>query len=109
MLGRRLAAQAPVWARAAGVRSASELTVAPEWKAGVAKPAKQSEDGITIVKPGQAFVGDLRSTSGLELGDGIMDHTRKWLQVCAGLEVLAAALKAAFSNNSAAAAPPWLC
>ena len=30
--------------------------------------------------PGQAFVGDLRSTSGLGVGDGIKTHTGKWLQ-----------------------------
>ena len=36
----------------------------------------------TITAPvGQAFPGDLRSTSGLGLGDGIIDHTSKWLQV----------------------------
>lgn len=36
----------------------------------------------TITTPGQAFVGDLRSTSGLGLGDGLETHTSKWLQVC---------------------------
>lgn len=35
----------------------------------------------TITKEiGQAFPGDLRSTSGLGLGDGIHSHTEKWLQ-----------------------------
>lgn len=36
----------------------------------------------TITEGRQAFDGDLRATSGLGLGDGIMDHTGKWLQVC---------------------------
>lgn len=30
--------------------------------------------------PGQAFLGDLRSTSALGTGDGIATHTGKWLQ-----------------------------
>ena len=35
----------------------------------------------TITTQGAAFVGDLRSTSGLGLGDGLTSHTAKWLQV----------------------------
>ena len=39
-------------------------------------------DAQTIkVTPGQAHLGDLRSTSGLGLGDGLLSHTSKWLQV----------------------------
>ena len=34
----------------------------------------------TTTTVGQAFVGDLRSTSGLGLGDGLKTHTDKWLQ-----------------------------
>lgn len=34
------------------------------------------------VEGGQAFYGDLRSSSGLGLGDGLTSHTAKWLQVC---------------------------
>ena len=30
---------------------------------------------------GQAFPGDLRSESGLGVGDGLHDHTLKWKQV----------------------------
>lgn len=37
------------------------------------------EDPITEL-PGQAFVGDLRSTSALSIGDGISNHTAKWFQ-----------------------------
>lgn len=40
-------------------------------------------DSRTItVAPGQAFLGDNRSSSGLGLGDGLTSHTSKWLQVC---------------------------
>jgi hypothetical protein len=35
----------------------------------------------TTTLPGQAFVGDLRSTSGLGMGDGKTTHTSKWLTV----------------------------
>jgi hypothetical protein len=35
----------------------------------------------TITEGRQAFDGDLRGTSGLGLGDGIVDHTKKWFQV----------------------------
>lgn len=52
-----------------------------------------SQEIATIIKdetlpstkmPGQAFVGDLRSTSALSVGDGITTHTGKWLQVSDG-------------------------
>ena len=36
----------------------------------------------TIEEGRQAFEGDLRSTSGLGVADGIANHTDKWLQVC---------------------------
>lgn len=74
MLSRQLAAQAPAWLRAAGARGAAAA-------AGEVVPVKgRSEDGITTTVPGQAFVGDLRSTSALAVGDGIFNHTKKWLQ-----------------------------
>lgn len=39
-------------------------------------------DSRTItVTPGQAFPGDNRSSSGQGLGDGLVSHTAKWLQV----------------------------
>jgi hypothetical protein len=38
------------------------------------------QDSPEIVLPGQAVVGDYRSTSALSLGDGITNHTAKWLQ-----------------------------
>ena len=121
MLSRRLAAEAPAWLAAAGARGAAA-------KAGgaVAKVQPASDDGITTTTHGQAFVGDLRSTSALEVrgggcgtmgvscsapaphcpglhahelrgaassclaclpaslpqvGDGVFNHTKKWLQV----------------------------
>lgn len=41
-----------------------------------------TEESRTIsVHPGQAFLGDNRSSSGLGLGDGLVTHTSKWLQV----------------------------
>jgi NADH dehydrogenase (ubiquinone) Fe-S protein 6 len=39
-----------------------------------------SQDEPTAVLPGQAFPGDLRSTSALSIGDGIKNHSAKWLQ-----------------------------
>lgn len=37
------------------------------------------DDPVTVL-PGQAFLGDLRSTSALSVGEGIANHTAKWLQ-----------------------------
>jgi hypothetical protein len=54
--------------------------VKKDWKA-VQLP-KEMVGSIPITTlPGQAFVGDLRSTSGLGLGDGKTTHTSKWLTV----------------------------
>jgi NADH dehydrogenase (ubiquinone) Fe-S protein 6 len=41
--------------------------------------AKQNE-GNVITEQGAAFPGDLRSTSGLGIGDGIENHTEKWME-----------------------------
>ena len=89
MLARRLAAQAPAWAAAAaaavGARGAATKAVS---KAGAPSPSTEvGKDDITTTLPGQAFVGDLRSTSALCVGDGITTHTAKWLQVGCGLGV----------------------
>ncbi|KAK9819624.1 hypothetical protein WJX72_000363 [[Myrmecia] bisecta] len=35
---------------------------------------------VQLETPGQAYLGDLRSTSALGLGDGLTSHTSKWLQ-----------------------------
>lgn len=88
MLSRRLAAEAPAWLAAAGAaRGAASKAVATS-KAGAPPPAADLDaaDGITTTTPGQAFVGDLRSTSALLVGDGIFNHTAKWLQVGKGGE-----------------------
>lgn len=53
------------------VARASDVTVLPE----------EIEAQTITVTPGQAHLGDLRSTSGLGLGDGLLSHTSKWLQV----------------------------
>lgn len=39
------------------------------------------KDLPTITECGQAFSGDLRSTSALGVGDGITSHTEKWMSV----------------------------
>lgn len=44
-------------------------------------------DSTTTVA-GQAFPGDLRSTSGLGFGDNLLDHTSKWLQVFVPVQML---------------------
>lgn len=50
--------------------------------------AKVSPDGLpTTVKGGAAFEGDLKSVSGLGVGDGINTHTGKWMQVKTGVSV----------------------
>ena len=35
----------------------------------------------TTIPGGQAYPNDMRSVSGLGIGDGIANHTRKWMQV----------------------------
>jgi hypothetical protein len=44
-------------------------------------PAGDIASREVTVEGGQAFYGDLRSSSGLGLGDGLTSHTAKWLQV----------------------------
>lgn len=61
---------------------------------------KSTQDAVPTINvvPGQAFGGDLRSTSGLGVGDGIKTHTEKWLDVRRQL------LEAAAARHAAAAA-----
>ena len=47
----------------------------------VLKEPYNEESRTITVHPGQAFLGDNRSSSGLGLGDGLVSHTSKWLQV----------------------------
>ncbi len=52
-----------------------------DWKALAAQLPKHTVQEVpTVTEYGQAFIGDLRSTSGLGLGDGLTSHTAKWLQ-----------------------------
>lgn len=51
-----------------------------DWKA-VQLPKDTASNIPTTIPGGQAFGNDLRGTSGLCLGDGIKNHTDKWLQV----------------------------
>lgn len=45
-------------------------------------PKPLTDKGMpTITEGRQAFDGDLRSSSALGLGDGVTEHTKKWLQV----------------------------
>ena len=43
--------------------------------------AETSNTDTITRQPGAAFPGDIRSTSGLGLGDGIETHTGKWMTV----------------------------
>ena len=46
------------------------------------EPSTTAAAASVITEPGgPAFPGDLRSSSGLGLGDGLRTHTAKWLQV----------------------------
>jgi len=74
------AAAAPPATKAAAAPPPATTAPAPkkDWSA-VAIPA-ESAKVPTTVGGGQAFANDLRSTSGLGLGDGLSSHTAKWLQ-----------------------------
>jgi NADH dehydrogenase (ubiquinone) Fe-S protein 6 len=72
-------AGATFFATKSGTAKASDVQIlSKDWKA-VKIPAQSSNPPVTT-HPGQAYLGDLRSTSGLGLGDGIKSHTGKWLQ-----------------------------
>ena len=43
--------------------------------------ARTSNSDTITRQPGPAFEGDLRSESGVGLGDGIENHTGKWMTV----------------------------
>ncbi|KAG2499982.1 hypothetical protein HYH03_002265 [Edaphochlamys debaryana] len=55
-----------------------EVVAAFDWKK-VSVPATTAKDIPTTIK-GCVPAGDLRATSGLGLGDGIFNHTDKWMQ-----------------------------
>lgn len=74
-----LAALQRCFATKAGSSTAVAVTK-KDWKE--VKLTKEVVDSMpTTTLPGQAFVGDLRSTSGLGMGDGKTTHTSKWLTV----------------------------
>ena len=82
-LSRRSARSA---AAAAAARAfASSVVPAPPVTPYTRGPPASDPASRTVTRPGQADVGDLRSASALGLGDGITDHTAKWLSVRAGL------------------------
>eukprot|EP00887_Chlorella_sp_A99_P005620 scaffold1.g5620.t1 len=81
---RAAAGEAPLLlARAFGSSAASaagaQKAVATASTASSANLVVKEEDIPVTTTPGQAFVGDLRSTSALGVGDGIRTHTGKWL------------------------------
>jgi NADH dehydrogenase (ubiquinone) Fe-S protein 6 len=58
--------------------SSKSVAATNAWNS-VAIPEKTLKD-IPTSTGGAAFPGDIRATSGLGKGDGIKDHTGKWLQ-----------------------------
>jgi len=48
--------------------------------ASVHKVSRSTDDAISISQPGQAFMNDTRSTCGVGVGDGISNHTAKWIK-----------------------------
>lgn len=74
-----------VASKASGRNVAQGDTLVPSKEKEIANAAKGDEltqprnlESTTITRQGQAFIGDLRSTSGLGLGDGLTSHTAKW-------------------------------
>jgi hypothetical protein len=63
-----------------GGSGGGSVIVKKDWNA-VKLPEAVVDAIPTTTLPGQAFVGDLRSTSGLGMGDGKTTHTDKWLTV----------------------------
>lgn len=76
---RRAAASA---LRPSSTCSSSAFSARFESTDAIVQRAKENE-GNVITEQGAAFLGDLRSTSGLGIGDGIENHTEKWLEVLA--------------------------
>eukprot|EP00879_Flechtneria_rotunda_P003285 GHRR01003510.1.p1 GENE.GHRR01003510.1~~GHRR01003510.1.p1 ORF type:complete len:181 (+),score=70.33 GHRR01003510.1:193-735(+) len=75
----KASAQQEVPKRTASAKAAENLVPTKDWKA-IKLPEATASTIPTVTAPGQAFVGDLRSTSGLCMGDDIHNHTEKWLQ-----------------------------
>ncbi len=63
--------------RGAGTKNTSATSALRNASPSGGKTGKNaSDDSITV--PGQAFLGDTRSTCGVGVGDGISNHTAKW-------------------------------
>ncbi|KAF5833507.1 mitochondrial NADH:ubiquinone oxidoreductase 13kD-like subunit [Dunaliella salina] len=75
------ASPAPYSAAAAASFASKSPATTPDTKKDVYTPVpKATADTIpTTIGGGQAFPNDLRSTSGLGAGDGIVSHTEKWM------------------------------
>ncbi len=98
MLARRLAGEVPVLC-SLGVRSlaskgAEAAQGAKPTEGADAKAVAAAAESLgalvkegtpfpvpTTIPGGQAYPSDMRSVSGLGIGDGIANHTRKWMQV----------------------------
>ena len=67
--------------------SSSHVEVADTMKkiTDVAHATTQEEPVVTV--PGQAFLGDYRSTSALCIGDNLSNHTAKWWQPELGVRI----------------------
>lgn len=74
---------AALWARSgAATRTITDNALAKVVDKDLAAEAEKTGIPTITARVGQAFAGDLRSTSGVGLGDGLRSHTAKWLQVC---------------------------
>lgn len=82
-LGNRAASLAALWARSGtATRNIADDALAKVVDKDLAAEAEKTGIPTITARVGQAFTGDLRSTSGVGLGDGLRSHTAKWLQVC---------------------------
>ena len=79
LVSRRLAAEAP--ALFGGLARGLATKEVAAGRGGAVSTVPDDDLPTTTYYPGQAHLGDLRSTSALGIGDGIKTHTGKWLQV----------------------------
>lgn len=68
-------------AKAASEKELVKKEVAGQNWSAVTLPSQTVKDLPITTRKGASFSGDLRSTSGLGMGDGLKTHTEKWLQV----------------------------
>ena len=79
LVSRRLAAEAP--ALFGGLARGLATKEVAAGRGGAVATVADDDLPTTTYYPGQAHLGDLRSTSALGIGDSIKTHTGKWLQV----------------------------